>query len=118
MPRHLMILILLFATLCFASTALAREVYIQDWGMVEVDNEHFVDLQDRMKISSLVKRAFYDAANDYLLVKIERTFLHYCGIPQETIDDWLAAPSPGDFYRSTIEGNYDCQTTRAPEYRK
>lgn len=104
--------------LLLAATANAREVYINDWGMVEVDNEHFTDLQEKMKPSSQISRMFYDVDNQYLLIALNGIFHHYCSIPQNVIDTWLASDSLIEYYQSDIKGNYDCNTNPPPDYRQ
>ena len=111
-------LIFLLAGLALASPGLAREVYVKDWGMVEVDTEHFVDLQDQMKSSSQISRMFYDPTNAYLLVSFQGNFYQYCGITSDTIDTWLAAPSLSQYYLDEVQNNYDCRTNPGPDYRK
>ncbi|WP_303721822.1 KTSC domain-containing protein [Malonomonas rubra] len=113
------------ATLMFAgvillqiSTVKAREVYINDWGIVEVDAEHFISLQGKMKPSSQINRMYYDVDNQYLLVSLNGTFYHYCKIPQDVIDSWLTSDSLSEYYQKDIKGNFDCKTNPPPDYRR
>ena len=44
------------------------------------------------------------------------TAYHYCGMPQSTWGQFVAASSLGSFYRDRIKGSYDCRTGVVPEY--
>jgi hypothetical protein len=70
---------------------------------------------------SFVHRVCYDAANEYMLIKLRRTYYHYCQIPPDVVAGLLQAPSKGRFYNRNIkgwgrDGPYDCRTHRIPNY--
>ena len=71
--------------------------------------------------SSVVHRVCYDAAQQYMLIKLRNTYYHYCEIPQDVVDALVAAPSKGRYYNRYIKGRggggpYDCRTRHVPEY--
>jgi hypothetical protein len=85
-------------------------------GAVDVDNGNFVEFN--LKDSSLIKEIFYDQANKYLLVRLQRTFYHYCSIPALVVNDWMSAPSLGKYYNVNVKGNYDCRIYPIPQYKQ
>lgn len=66
--------------------------------------------------SSVVRSAWFDADNQYLIINLNGTNYHYCGLP---INVWVSlqqAVSLGDFYLSSIKGRYDCRINYLPAY--
>jgi hypothetical protein len=41
--------------------------------------------------SSFIRRVCYDAANTYMIVKLNETYYHYCDIDNRTVDNFEAA---------------------------
>lgn len=82
---------------------------------VDVDNGHFQHMS--LKPSSLVQDIYYDAGNHYLLVSLNGTFYHYCGIPANVVAAWIDAPSLGSFYNSSVKGRFDCRVNPVPAYK-
>jgi hypothetical protein len=107
------ILAVLFVLL-LSSPALAKQVYVKYRGQVETGNGHFVGYN--LKPSSLVQDIYYDNPNNYLLVSLNGTYYHYCGIPENVVSSWVNASSLGRFYGSYIKGNYDCRVYPVPQY--
>ena len=66
--------------------------------------------------SSLVRRLCYDRKNEYLIVSLNGTYYHYCGLPAAVLKDWVSAPSLGRFYNATIKHNFDCRQKLPPAY--
>jgi hypothetical protein len=66
--------------------------------------------------SSFIRCVCYDRANAYMIIKLNETFYHYCGIDNETVSSLLAAGSMGRFYNGSIKGHFDCRTGRVPPY--
>jgi hypothetical protein len=71
--------------------------------------------------SSLVRRVCYDSGNQYMLIRLEETYYHYCEIDAGTVGALLEAPSMGRFFNAHIRGDgadgpFDCRTHRQPEY--
>lgn len=65
--------------------------------------------------SSLVHRVCYRAERQYLVVLLGSTYYHYCRMPAQVVQNWLAAPSQGRFYNAFIKGNYDCRLGGIPD---
>lgn len=66
--------------------------------------------------SSLVRRAWYDDDTGYMVINLNGTYYHYCGMP---ISAWFAfgdAASFGSYYNSSIQGRYDCRSGFVPDY--
>ncbi len=71
--------------------------------------------------SSFIKRVCYDAANRYLVLNLKGTYYHYCGVPNGTIADFMAAPSMGSYFNKSIretgnDGLYNCSKRIVPRY--
>ena len=66
--------------------------------------------------SSFINRVCYDEANEYMLINLNGTYYHYCGIDDGTVSEFLSADSMGRFYNANVKGNFDCRVNRVPEY--
>lgn len=66
--------------------------------------------------SSLVDVAFYDSADKYMIVSLNGTAYHYCGMPGNVWSGFTMASSLGSFYNSEIKGSFDCRSGAAPDY--
>jgi hypothetical protein len=66
--------------------------------------------------SSLVDAAFYDASNVYMIISLNGTAYHYCGMPDGVWGEFTAAESLGSFYKEQIKGRFDCRSGVVPEY--
>lgn len=66
--------------------------------------------------SSLVDGAWYDGSNDYMVIRLNGTYYHYCGLSDFVWDDFSSASSFGNYYSSYIKGNYDCRYNYVPSY--
>lgn len=66
--------------------------------------------------SSLVRAAWHDAAHEYLIVDLNGTRYHYCGVSSSTWSGFTSAPSLGTFYNQQLKGQFDCRTGIVPEY--
>lgn len=92
----------------------AQDIYVKYRGYVNVDNANFkhLNIQD----SSIIHDMYYDASNNYLIIKIQSTNYHYCGLPKSVIHKWISSSSLGRYYLSNIKGNYDCRVYPMPRY--
>ncbi|MEN3347805.1 MAG: hypothetical protein V7632_1440 [Bradyrhizobium sp.] len=66
--------------------------------------------------STIVQRVCYDAAQRALLVTVRGSYQHYCGVPLETFDALMNAPSMGIFVNRVLriagaDGRYACRTS-------
>ena len=71
--------------------------------------------------SSFIQRVCYDKAESYMLINLRGTYYHYCELPPATFDEFVSAPSMGQFYNQKIKGTgldgpFDCRTHRVPKY--
>jgi len=66
--------------------------------------------------SSLVRDAWYDADNQYMIIDLSGTKYHYCELPSSVWSRFKRASSFGTEYNSSIKGNYSCQTGYVPNY--
>lgn len=107
------VLAVLFVLL-LSGHAFAKQVYVKYRGQVDTDNGHFVSY--KLKASSLVHEIYYDNPNNYLLVSLNGTYYHYCGISENVVSNWVNSSSLGRFYGSYIKGNYDCRVYPVPQY--
>ncbi|MBT4455836.1 KTSC domain-containing protein [Candidatus Peregrinibacteria bacterium] len=66
--------------------------------------------------SSFVRGAWYDDDNQYMVIKLNSTYYHYCGMPSVTWTTFKNANSFGTTYNSAIKGSYDCRYNYMPNY--
>ncbi|MCP3478030.1 KTSC domain-containing protein (plasmid) [Bradyrhizobium sp. CCGUVB1N3] len=71
--------------------------------------------------SSFITRVCYDRAKQYMIIRLNTTYYHYCELPPATFSAFLDAPSMGSFYNQHIKGTgrdgpFDCRTHPVPEY--
>jgi hypothetical protein len=111
MTRLAFILALLFT----APWQAAEIVDVKDRGSVDLKP---FDCQDITR-SSMISRVCYDGDSRRMLVQRHAVYLQYCGLPKQTVDALLNAPSMGLYYRANIEGAdgsapYACRTHKVP----
>jgi hypothetical protein len=58
--------------------------------------------------SSFVNGAWYDATDDYLVLKLNDEYYQYCNLPDSTWLEFSKADSFGNYYNSRIKAIYDC----------
>lgn len=66
--------------------------------------------------SSFVRGAWYDDGNDYMVIRLDATYYHYCGLPDSVWDAFASASSFGSFYNGSIKGRFDCRSGYVPSY--
>ena len=71
--------------------------------------------------SSIVNRVCYDAASRHMIVEANAAWSQYCGVPEAVRDNFLNAPSMGQYYNASIKrwgtaGLYDCRERRMPSH--
>lgn len=69
------------------------------------------------KSDSIVKGAWYDDGNEYMVIKLSGTYYHYCGMPSSAWNDFKAASSPDVYYQDSVKGNFDCRVNPVPRYQ-
>jgi hypothetical protein len=83
---------------------------------VDVADPRFVYLDGGS--SSFVDGAFYDADNGYMIISLNGTAYHYCGLPTGVWSTFTTASSLGSFYNTQIKGHFDCRTGTVPQYQQ
>ena len=66
--------------------------------------------------SSFVNGAWYDDDNQYMIIRLDDTYYHYCGLPSGVWEDFEKAQSFGSEYNKEITGRYDCRDAYVPIY--
>lgn len=66
--------------------------------------------------SSLVRGAWYDRDNQYMIIDLNWTKYHYCRFPSSTWSSFTNADSFGTYYESYIKWSYDCRNWWIPSY--
>ena len=64
--------------------------------------------------SSVVEGAWFDSENGYLVINLQGTIYHYCGIGSPIWNSLKSAESMGSYYQDYIKGNYDCRVFPVP----
>jgi len=67
--------------------------------------------------SSLIRRLCYDKATQYVVVSLNGTYYHYCGVTPAIVSAWRSAESMGQYFNAAIKGRYDCRLSPPPPYR-
>jgi hypothetical protein len=104
------ILLLLLLSLSFLVYAYAESVYVKYRGNTSLDN--FICTHTS---SSFVHRICHQPQNSYVIVLLNRTYYHYCRVPDTTVNRWLSSSSKGSFYHSNIKGRFDCRLGGIPK---
>jgi hypothetical protein len=104
-------LIALLVTLSF-SVARAEVVQVKYRGLVDLAPFKC----ETITRSSFIQRVCYDEAKRYMLINLNGTWYHYCGIDGRTVASLNAAPSMGQYYNANIKGRFDCRVTPPPTY--
>ena len=66
---------------------------------------------------SRLDRVCYDGASKYLLVRMDQTYRHYCGMEAGTVTRFLAFPSIDHFFETVIEDQFGCRPENIPKYQ-
>lgn len=95
-----------------AAVANADVVVVKYRGALDLSNLHC----EWVTRSSLVQRLCYDPRQSYVVVNLNGTYYHYCGVPASVVTEWRQAASMGRFYNTSIKGRYDCRVGPVPRY--
>ena len=101
---HKFFLILVLGLVRLPVRVCAESVYVKYRGVVDLD-----EFRCSWVSSSFVDRICYQDDARYLLVSLNGTYYHYCGVPERVFSSWLQAPSKGRFYNAYVKGRYDCR---------
>jgi hypothetical protein len=98
------------------SFASAETVVVKYHGPVLLDSFACTEVAER----SDVTRVCYDAAEQYMVIRLKATYYHYCTIDRATAQGLLAASSKREFFESRIRGSgsdgpFDCRTHPIPK---
>jgi hypothetical protein len=63
-----------------------------------------------------VSRACYDAANRYLLIRVEQSYRQFCDVDAAITDRFLSSPAMDRFFESIIEDRHECRAGNMPKY--
>lgn len=66
--------------------------------------------------SSVVREAWFDARNQYMVIDLQGTTYHYCGLNAAVWELLKAAESIHNYYLDNIRGNFDCRIYPVPSY--
>lgn len=66
--------------------------------------------------SSFIDGLWYDKKNEYLVIKLNNTYYHYCWIMKNTWDSFKKASSYWSYYNKYIKNNFDCRKWFIPSY--
>lgn len=71
--------------------------------------------------SSFINRVCYLEDKQYMIIKLKETYYHYCSVGPETVTEFVAAPSMGQYYNTKIRskpggthGPFDCRDHPIP----
>jgi hypothetical protein len=108
------VLPILLVRLASATWADAETVDVEQRGAVNLTPFACQDITR----SSLISRVCYDAANRVMIVQMNAAYSQYCDVPEAVRDQFLNAPSMGQYYKANIkrpgaEAPYQC---RAPKH--
>ena len=105
-----------FLSIAFIATPVAAEtVNVKYRGPIPLDTFECRGLNR----SSFVTRVCYQPQKRYMLVRLNQTYYHYCGVGQNVVSQIYSAESVGRFYRENIKvssngGLYDCRKHPLP----
>ena len=113
---RLRILLLLF--ILFPSGAFGEDLLTVKYrsSSVDVDKPYF-EVLDTSE-SSWIGGAWYDEGNQYMIINLNGTNYHHCGLLKEVWRGLKRASSFGSYYTKQIRGKYDCREHRVPEYEE
>src|SRR5262245_871356 len=66
--------------------------------------------------SSFIRRVCFDEAKSYMVISLNGTYYHYCGIPTTTVEALRDAESMGRFFNEQVKGRFDCRLNPVPKY--
>jgi hypothetical protein len=82
--------------------------------LVDIDHKRFEYLNTSKSL--FVRGSWYDEVNEYMIIKLNTVYYHYCGLPSNTWNSFQRAASFGTFYNKNIKIKYDCRSGDVPTY--
>src|SRR4051812_40035255 len=83
----------------FATVSVAETVYVKYRGSLDLAPFSCTDVSSR---SSFITRVCYHPGKSYMLIGLQGTYYHYCGIDPATVDRLLQADYMGRYFNATI----------------
>ena len=81
-------------------------------GPVDIHASNFEPLN---KSGAIVRGAWYDKSQEYMIIDLNGTYYQYCGIQASTWD-WLKSVDSDAYYQTDIRGDFDCRVNHVPDY--
>ena len=103
---------LLFTCATLPLSAIAETVFVKYQGNVDLVPFHC----ETIARSSFINRLCYDQNEEYVIVKLNATYYHYCEVPAGMVDEWRKAVSMGSYYNVHVKRRFDCRINRVPSY--
>ena len=108
--------IVLTALALMSQMASAETVQVKYLGPVSLDAFTCTDVHG----DSNVNRICYDPKERYMVIKLDRTYYHYCEIGAATVAALQTARSKNQFFKANIRGSgsdgpFDCRTHPIPK---
>lgn len=109
-----LIIFSVLALMCQA--AKAETVQVKYHGPVPLAAFSCTDVRENSDVS----RICYDRAERYMVIRLKKTYYHYCDIDAATVADLLRASSKRQFFQARIRGSgadgpFDCRTHPVPD---
>lgn len=109
--------LLIFALLIISGSAFGEKgvwvKYRNEYVNVWASNFEYLNTD----VSSFICGAWYDDDNSYMIICLNGTYYHYCGMPKSAWQGFKKASSFGRYYNYHIKGSYDCRTGFVPPYK-
>lgn len=80
---------------------------------VDISASNFEPLN---KTDQAIGGAWYDAAEQYMVIKLGDTYYHYCGMPSDVWRDLRITNDLYEQYQDRVRGNFDCRIYHVPSY--
>lgn len=107
---------LLCFSLLLTTLALGEVISVKYRGPVDLNHPRARFKCEEIARSSLVRRVCYESPSRYMIINLNGTYYHYCGIDKETVASLLAAGSMGRYYNQVVKGRFDCRVNPVPDY--
>ena len=107
---HVLLLLALFSSANEAN-ACSSEITIKYRDTAYcLDNSECIDTSK----SSFVRNACYNAYQNYMVIKLQNTWYHYCRFGNGDWQSFKTADSFGKHYNASIKGRFDCMQGGVP----
>ena len=90
----------------------AETVTVERSGEIDLAKFRCTDISQRGRIS----RVCYDGAFQYLLIRVDERYHHYCGIEGGTLERFLTSVDVDHYFGAIIENKHICRPDTVPKY--